>query len=463
MKNIAVIVFLIIGQLSFAQNPILKEGDADFLYVCDPAAEVFNGKVYVYGSHDQPDAVDYESMKDYVVLESSDLKTWINHGVSLDPQLDKGFEYAKSNMNAPDAAYKEGWYYWYFPSDITHVGVAKSKTPIGPWESAVSNEIATIFDPTVFVDDDGQAYIYGNDHWVDIGEEGSHIMGAKLKDNMVELDGPWVRLTNETVNEAVHVFKREGKYYFSARVGPVTEYWMADSPLPQYADFKGELAPNSPESPNHTSVIEFKDEWYLFYHRGDVNHGNRYKRSVCFDKMTFHEDGTIEPIVYTLDEGVEITDPVYPPRTKKAKVEINKGANEQPNGYLRFEAESFTGKSDASDNTEIDHQKESMQLKNGDWLQYSDITFGKSAKPFSFQLRVSAKTAGGDIVIRINSETGTIIGSIPVSATGGSNTFKTLSTTLNRIRGTQSIYLSYIGSEDNRIQCDWFEWNPDPK
>jgi len=210
------------------------------------------------------------------------MKNWINHGVVLDPQLDPGFEYAHSNMNAPDAAYKDGWYYWYFPSDITEVGVAKSRTPVGPWESAVTNEITRIFDPTVFVDDDGKAYIYGNDHWVDIGEPGRHMMGARLKDNMVELDGPWIRISEEDVNEAVHVFKRNGIYYFSARVGAVTKYWMADSPLPQYATLKGVLAPNSPHSPNHTSAIEFKGQWYLFYHRGDVNHGSQCRRSVCF-------------------------------------------------------------------------------------------------------------------------------------------------------------------------------------
>jgi len=311
-------LIILTWQLSFAQNPILRDIDSGFLYVADPAAEVFNGKVYVYCSHDQPDAENYEGMKDYVILESSDMKNWVNHGVSLDPQLDAGFEYAQSNMNAPDAAYKDGWYYWYFPSDITYVGVAKSRSPVGPWESAVTNEITTIFDPTVFVDDDGQAYIYGNDHWVDIGEPGSYVMGAKLKDNMIELDGPWIRLSKEVVNEAVHVFKRNGIYYFNARVGGVTQYWMADSPLPQYATFKGELAPNSPHSPNHVSAIE----------------------------------------------------------------------------------------------------------------------------------------------LRLNSPTGTLVGTIPVDATGGWNNYKTLSITLNGIRGAHTLYLCYTGGSENLFNLNWFEWTP---
>jgi beta-xylosidase len=288
------------------ENPILREDQAGFLYVADPAAEVFNGKVYVYCSHDQPDAESYSSMQDYVVLESSDLQTWINHGVVLKP---REYSWAQGQMNAPDAAYKDGWYYFYFPFDKTHIGVSKSKSPVGPWTEAVTHKITSIFDPTVFVDDDGQAYIYGNDAKVNIGAKGRHVMGAKLKPNMIELDGPWVRLSEEEVNEAVHVFKREGKYYFTARKGKKTVYFMADTPLPSnpYAEFKGGLTVNQNDAPAHTSAIEFNGQWYLFYQRGDVNHGGFHRRSACFDKLDFNPDGTIKPVVYTLPEERKTT------------------------------------------------------------------------------------------------------------------------------------------------------------
>ncbi len=294
-----VFVLLTLPLLLNAQNPILKKSDPNFLYAADPAAEVYDGKVYVYCSRDVEGATNFSTMQDYMVLSSDDMKTWTNHGVVLKP---REYSWAQGQMNAPDVAYKDGWYYFYFPYDKTHIGVAKSKSPTGPWEEAVTDKIATIFDPCVFVDDDGQAYLYGNDHKFDIHGDGRHIMGAKLKDNMVELDGEFKRLSEEEVNEAVHVFKYKGKYYFQARVGKVTNYWMADEPLPHYAELKGELAPDAPAAPNHTSAIEFKGQWYFFYHRGDVNEGSFHRRSACFERMYFNEDGTIKPILYTVQK-----------------------------------------------------------------------------------------------------------------------------------------------------------------
>jgi arylsulfatase A-like enzyme len=426
---------------SASGNPILKDTDPGFLYAADPAAEVFDGKVYVYCSHDQPDAKNYSSMQDYIVLESSDLKTWINHGVVLKP---REYSWANGQMNAPDVAYKDGWYYFYFPYDKTHIGISKSRSPIGPWEEAVTDKITSIFDPTVIVDDDGQAYIYGNDHKVDLGDKGSHLMGAKLKDNMVELDGPWVRLSKEPVNEAVHVFKRNGIYYFHARVGKVTQYWMADSPLPQYATFKGELAPFAPSSPNHASAIEFKGQWYFFYHRGDVNSGSGCRRSACFDKMTFRQDGTIEPVVYTLEKDATL-------------------AAAPAKGSVRQEAEAFAEQS----GTKVENQSDGGNsrglgfITHGDWTGYKAINFGSNpAAKVPFYVRVSAKNQGGTIELRLDSPTGEVVGSIPVATTGGWDNYKTLSTTLSGVSGTHTLYLCYKGGSGNLFNLNWFAWSP---
>lgn len=431
----------------FAGNPILKKSEPGFLYAADPAAEVFDGKVYVYCSRDVAGATTFKTMQDYMVLESSDLKTWINHGVVLEPRTDEGFDYAHGQMNAPDVAYKDGWYYYYFPYNKTHVGVAKSKTPIGPWETAVADKVTTIFDPTVFVDDDGQAYIYGNDTKVNIGDKGRHVMGAKLKDNMVELDGPWIRLSEEQVNEAVHVFKRDGKYYFHGRVGSETKYWMADEPLPrQYAKMMGVLAPDAPKAPNHASAIEFEGEWYFFYHRGDVNNGSFFQRSSCFDKMHFNEDGTIQPIVYTIDEG----------------------ANDQPEapgdaGINKLEAETFFAQSGITVEgcSDVGGGKQVGFINDGDWISFAGVDFGnKSEASILVKVRAACKHRGGTIELRFGSETSKIVGSVAFKSTGGWDKYETFEGVISKASGTHDLYLTFRGADKNLLNLNWIDWTP---
>lgn len=445
-------------------NPILKKGEPGFIYTADPSAEVFNGKVYVYCSRDVEGATGFSTMQDYSVLESSDLKTWINHGVVLRPRTDPGFDYATGQMNAPDAAYKDGWYYYYFPYDKTHVGVAKSRTPVGPWETAVSDKIASIFDPTVFVDDDGQAYIYGNDHKIDIGDKGWHVMGAKLKDNMVELDGPWHRLSKEQVAEAVTIFKRNGVYYFMARMGAKTGYFMADNPLPYpgnpdnpanpkfnsaegYASYKGTLADSAPDAPNHTSAIEFKGKWWFFYHRGDVNEGAFHRRSACVDEMHFNEDGTIRKIVYTLDEG-QIDAP-------EAGVAGGRGT--------RCEAEDFSAQSGVKvePSKDVGGGRQIGYVNNGDWVAFKGIDFGGDpTDSFTFRARASSKNGGGTIELRLGSQTGKVVGVIDFKKTGGWQKYETFSTPVSGLYGTQDLYLTFSGGEGNLLNLNWFEWEP---
>ncbi len=326
----AILLMLFVSSLTTmltAKNPILKQGEPNFMYLADPAAELYNGKVYVYCSHDQDTAVGYSTMQDYVILESEDLKTWKSHGVVLSPRK---FSWASGQMNAPDAAYKDGWYYFYFPAEKDKVAIAKSRTPdFADYEVALDGFLTYLFDPTVFIDDDGQAYIYGNSGPNNASAEAAgftyfdsstSIYGAKLNDDMISIheDG-WHKLTVDgSLAEGVHIFKRNGKYYFTGRsTGWTGIYWMADEPLPttSYAEYKGAfyntrraasssvtgisdtalVYSDGDPSPPHHSAIEFNNQWYLFYHRGELNGGNGSRRSACFDELHFNSDGTIIP------------------------------------------------------------------------------------------------------------------------------------------------------------------------
>lgn len=442
MKQISTLVFLFFSVLLYGHNPILSDTSSTFLYAADPAAEVFNGKVYVYCSHDQPNATGYSSMQDYMILESEDMKTWINHGVVIKP---REYTWAYGQMNAPDAVYKDGWYYWYFPFYRWKIGVVRSQTPIGPWEEFNKAEITEIFDPTVIVDNDGQAYIYGNytkGLATAAGDAETYLMGAKLKDNMIELDGAWQRLTEDAVNEAVHVFKRNGKYYFHARVGTVTKYWMADEPLPttNYATPMGLLAPNSPTSPNHASVIEFNDKWYFFYHRGDVNNGSNYRRSACYDEIFFNEDGSIKTIEYTLPidtlEGITIpfteVDTLYP----------------DISGHITLEAAGNLG-----------------YIKHNDYAVVNGVDFDTAGK---YELSVNAAVPlskdvfAGYLFVYINSE---LIDSITLTGTGGAwSTYQMYSTEIkiNTPLSDASVkFKAYVKNEgsSNLTNLKYFNYN----
>ncbi len=461
--------------ISLAQsiNPILKLDDPNFLYAADPAAEVFNGKVYVYCSHDQPDAKDYSSMQDYLVLESSDLKTWKNHGVVIKP---REYSWAQGQMNAPDVAYKNGWYYLYFPYDKTYIGVSKSKSPTGPWEEAVKDKITTIFDPTVFIDDDGQAYIYGSDNKVEMGDKGKQMWGAKLKDNMIELDGPWFQIapTTDKISEAVTIFKRNGVYYWMARAGNKTAYWMADTPIPSpdypvqpkkkvhtnkegYASLKGFMTLGQGDAPSHMSAIEFKNQWYYFYHRGKmVNEGSYNRRSACFDPLYFNEDGTIKTVKFSLE--------------KTNKSEYGKGT-------VHLEAENFSDSYNTvrEINLDIDAGESLAMIDEKSYVVCKNIDFGSNTQnkaiPFFIRAIPSRKAKGGTLEVRLDSKSSKAIASIPLKANGQ---YMSMETTLPNVKGKHTLYLSCnldnIASQQkslgkrakkgNLMTINWLEYSP---
>lgn len=431
LQPILCLVTTLLSLYSWTQNsinPILRNVDEGFLYAADPAAEVYNGKVYVYCSHDQPDATGYSSMQDYMVLESEDMINWVNHGVVLKP---REYSWASGQMNAPDVAYKDGWYYFYFPYDKTHVGVAKSRNPEGPWEEAVSDKITTIFDPTVFVDDDGQAYIYGSDNKVNIGDEGRHIYGAKLKDNMTELDSDWVRLTEETVDEAAHIFKRNNIYYLNARVGSVTKYWMSDSPLPKYATLAGELAPNAPGAPNHASAIEFNDQWYFFYQRADVNSGTYHRRSAGFEKMYFNDDGTIQPIIYSLDPSYINKEDIVPDYIY------------YPGDTLYFKNVDNLFPADGS-GVKVESAGNIGFTKNQNYVEFDSINIPTPAQ-YLLTLNVSHKVPSsyntGILQVFAND---TKIGSLEINGTGNWNDFVDYTGTLTTTESLKNATLKFL-------------------
>lgn len=311
LTSAAVLIFAACSQspdevILTGTNPIITDQ-----FTADPTARVFEGKIYMYPSHDIPSVITHHdgsawfSMPDYHVFSSEDLTSWTDHGVILrqeDVPWGKPDAYA---MWAPDCVQKDGKYYFYFPDAPAAgwgfgIGVAVSDKPAGPFvpQEKPIQGVAGI-DPCVLVDDDGKAYIY----WSGMG-----LRGCRLADNMLELEGDQVRLDEplpEGFKEGPFAFKRNGRYYLTYPwVRKDTEalaYAMSDNPLGPF-EYKGIIMKESPTGcwTNHHSLVEYKGEWYLFYHHNDYSPHFDKNRSARIDRVFFNDDGTIQEVVPTL-------------------------------------------------------------------------------------------------------------------------------------------------------------------
>ena len=296
---------------AMSQNPIIRDQ-----FSADPTARVFNGKMYVYPSHDIVSPVEPEkkwfSMEDYHVFSSDNLTDWTDHGVIVTQNKVPWVKRDSYAMWAPDCVEKNGNYYFFFPAAPNGdkkgfgVGVAIAKSPEGPFQP-MANPIEGLFgiDPCVLIDPkDGKAYIY----WAGMG-----MWMARLKDNMTELDSKPEQVKNlpEGFKEGPFAFERNGKYYFTFPwVRDSTEtiaYAMGDSPMGPF-EFKGVIMDESPTAcwTNHHSIVEYKGQWYLFYHHNDYSPDFDKLRSVRCDSLFFNADGTIRKVVPTL-RGVGIS------------------------------------------------------------------------------------------------------------------------------------------------------------
>lgn len=380
MKNKALfasaIATMCFASSAFAQNPIIRDQ-----FTADPTARVFEGKVYLYPSHDIISPVEPErrwfSMADYHVFSSEDLIDWTDHGVILSQENVPWGNPEAYSMWAPDCVYKNGKYYFYFPNAPKEgrgfaVGVAVADKPYGPFtpqEKPIKG--VTGIDPCVLNASDGNSYIY----WSGMG-----LRGCKLNDNMLELDGESVRLDTNLpagFKEGPFIFEREGRFYLTYPwVQDRTEtlaYAMSDNPLGPYT-YKGLIMLQSPAScwTNHHSLVEYKGEWYLFYHHNDYSPQFDKNRSARIDKVHFNEDGTIQTVMPTL-RGVGIT---------------------PASSHIQLDRYSFlSGGGTFVDFLNVENPFEGWYVslpRTATWVEYEDVEFG-TASPATIKIRARSK------------------------------------------------------------------------
>jgi hypothetical protein len=323
----------------FADKPLV-----DHIYTADPSAHVFNGRIYIYPSHDiesgtaEDDEGGHFDMKDYHILSMDAIGGKVtDHGVALDI---KNIPWAGRQLWAPDAAYANNTYYLYFPvkdkSDVFRIGVATSKKPEGPFV-AEKQPIAGSYsiDPAIFRDDDGSFYMYFGGIWggqlqrwdnnkynaagqLRRPEEQAVLPRvAKLAKDMKSFSGEVkeIRLVDENGNtftekqndkrffEASWVHKYNGKYYFSYSTGDTHNicYAIGDSPYGPFT-YKGIVLNPVKGWTNHHSIVEFKGKWYIFYHDVELS-GKTHLRNIKVTEIKHNEDGTIQTVNAFLEES----------------------------------------------------------------------------------------------------------------------------------------------------------------
>ena len=309
MKRITVLTFCM-GLVSVlcADNPIIKH-----MYTADPSARVFDGVLYIYPSHDRDDAKWWD-MVDWHVFSTTNMVDYTDHGVALSLE---DISWAEKFAWAPDCLRKNGKYYFYYPTDQKHIGVAVSDKPYGPFKDPLGNPLISkdspgvkadrdFIDPCAFIDDDGKAYLFMGQHFVNVIE---------LNDDMISYNRK-VHIIEGAPNffEAVWVHKYNGKYYLSYSGKGQILYAMSDHILGPYT-FKGTILGKVNSGTNHHSIVEYKGKWYLFYHNADLSlqkipedsKERKYfkkRRSVCVEELFYNPDGTIQKVIMT-DEGVK--------------------------------------------------------------------------------------------------------------------------------------------------------------
>ena len=308
------------------------------IYTADPSAHVFEDKIYIYPSHDlehdgeDNDNGDQYKMEDYHILSMEDVDApCIDHGEALHMN---NIAWVSGQMWAPDAAYKDGTYYLYFPArdkdGVFRLGVATSKNPAGPFEPQPNYiEGSYSIDPAVLVDDDGAAYIYFGGLWggqLESWETDSYIEGAKGPTGDAPAIGPRVaRLSEDMLSLAekaqeISIVDEEGNpitagdeerryfegpwmhkykdnYYLSYSTGTThyIVYAISKDPKGPFT-YKGKILDPVIGWTTHHSIIEFKGKWYLFYHDCSLSGGVNHKRCVKFRELKYNEDGTIIPM-----------------------------------------------------------------------------------------------------------------------------------------------------------------------
>jgi len=453
MKNHTLFFFTLffISQpfLCGAQNPIIQTK-----YTADPAPFVYNDTVFLYVSHDEENAgpgMGRFLMKDWLLYTSVDMVNWTDHGVVASL---KDFSWGKQDNGAwaPQCIERNGKFYLYCPIHMNGIGVLVSDSPYGPFtdplgKPLIKNSMDDI-DPSVYIDDDNQAYLYwGNPklYHVKLNEDMISYKGDIVAEQMTiaefgKRDGHTKRATQ--YEEGPWFYKRNNLYYMAFASTCCPEgigYSMSKSPTGPW-EYKGSIMDgDSRSSGNHPGIIDYKGKSYLFGFNFRLNFmitdKHHERRSVCVEEFQYNPDGTIPKLAWWSETGVKPAGVLNP--------------------FMRTEAETIAW-SQGLKTTKGTNGMYVTDIDNGDYIKIQAVDFGKGAKKFE----TSVATISTDAVIEmhLDSPTGKLLGMLKIKSTGSRDKWISQSCPVKRQAGVHDVYFVFKGASKDLFDFDWWRF-----
>lgn len=413
-----------------AQRPIIQTK-----YTADPAPMVYNDTVFLYTTHDEDDAEGFK-MQDWLLYTSTDMVNWTDHGVVASL---KSFDWVKRDNGAwaEQVVERNGKFYMYCPIHGNGIGVLVSDSPYGPFKDPLGKPLVwqkehwDDIDPTVFIDEDGQAYMYwGN----------PNCYYVKLNEDMISYSGDIVKLkeTPEHYQEGPWFYKRNGHYYLAFASTCCPEgigYAMSDSPTGPWKTKGYIMRPTERTRGNHPGIMDYKGKSYVFglnYDLLKLETNTHYeRRSVSVAEMHYNEDGTIQEVPYWADTKLEQIGTFNP--------------------FRKVEAETMAWGYGLKTAPNADKSLSVVDVNNGEYICVCGVDFGKNK---ARRFEVSAlPLEGGNLKIRLDAPDGKIVGNVNIPQGNETSKYELYSCEVNAVSGIHDLYLSFEG-ENNK---DLFE------
>ena len=441
-------IVALLPSASLADNPIVQTS-----YTADPAPMVYDGRLYLYTSHDEDVTVNnFFTMNDWRLYSTVDMVNWTDHG---SPAGYKTYSWGTGDAWAVQCVARNGKFYLYTPinnSTGAKIGVAVSNSPTGPFTDPLGKALVSTgtgdIDPTVFIDDDGQAYLYwGNPNlwYVKLNADMISYPGSPTKTSLTTAGfGTRSNTDRATAYEEGPWFYKRGSLYYIVYPADGTpekiSYTTSSGPLGPWT-YRGDIMAKETGAgasfTNHPGVIDYKGKSYFFYHNAALPGGGGFKRSVCVEEFTYNADGSI-PTIKMTTTGPTAVDTLNP--------------------FQQVEAETIAFSSGLKTEVCSEGGMDVTSINNGDYIKVKGVDFGTGA--VSFDARVASATSGGNIELRLDSATGTLLGTCSVQGTGGVQTWTTKSCAVSGAAGIHDLYLKFTGGSGALFNFNWWRFTP---